>query len=130
MKGRPFYASFTSRRLSWGIMDLSLSRSAPEAEDEAAVFQPRRSRRVTLQEATSLRSTDLRDFDVTVCDLSTSGFQAECLRPVLIGSYVSLDLPGIGPVNAQVRWQVGGRMGGKFLEPISLLRCEWTATRA
>jgi hypothetical protein len=31
-------------------------------------------------------------------------------------------------VNAQVRWQVGGRMGGKFLDPISLLRCEWTAT--
>jgi hypothetical protein len=42
---------------------------------------------------------------------------------------VSLDLPGIGPVNAQVRWQVGGRMGGKFLEPVSLLRCEWTSSR-
>jgi hypothetical protein len=109
-------------------MDLSLPKSAPETEDGAA-FLPRRSRRVTLHEVTSLRSTDLRQVDVVVCDLSTSGFQAECLRPVLIGSYVSLDLPGIGPVNAQVRWQVGGRMGGKFLDPVSLLRCEWTSSR-
>lgn len=110
-------------------MDLSLSRNAPEAEEEGAAFLPRRSRRVTLQEVTNLRSMDQRVVEVTVCDLSTSGFMAECLRPVLIGSYVSLDLPGIGPVNAQVRWQVGGRMGGKFLDPVSLLRCDWTSTR-
>ncbi len=82
-----------------------------------------------LQQATNLRSTDQRVVEVTVCDLSTSGFMAECLRPVLIGSYVSLDLPGIGPVHAQVRWQVGGRMGGKFLDPISLHRCDWTSER-
>jgi hypothetical protein len=110
-------------------MDLSLSRSATEEEEESPVFQPRRSRRVNLHEVTSLRSTDQRVLEVRVCDLSTSGFMAECLRPVLIGSYVSLDLPGIGPVNAQVRWQVGGRMGGKFLDPISLVRCDWTSER-
>ena len=110
-------------------MDLSLSRNPAEAEDEGAVFQPRRSRRVELQEVTSLRSMDERVVEVTVCDLSTSGFMAECLRPVLIGSYVSLDLPGIGPVHAQVRWQVGGKMGGKFLDPVSLMRCDWTATK-
>jgi len=110
-------------------MELSLSRSDSDEEEEGAVFQPRRSRRVHLQEVTSLRSTDQRLLEVTVCDLSTSGFMAECLRPVLIGSYVSLDLPGIGPVNAQIRWQVGGRMGGKFLDPISLVRCDWTSER-
>lgn len=110
-------------------MDLSLTRSALDGEEEGTVFLPRRSRRVTLQEVTSLRSPDQRVVEVRVCDLSTSGFMAECLRPVLIGSYISLDLPGIGPVNAQVRWQVGGRMGGKFLDPISLLRCDWTATQ-
>ena len=52
---------------------------------------------------------------------------AECAEPVRIGSYVSLDVPGIGPVQAQVRWQIGVRMGGMFLDPISLARCEWTA---
>lgn len=110
-------------------MDLSLSRSATEEAEEGPIFQPRRSRRVDLREVTNLRSTDQRVLEVRVCDLSTSGFMAECLRPVLIGSYVSLDLPGIGPVNAQVRWQVGGRLGGKFLDPISLIRCDWTAER-
>jgi hypothetical protein len=110
-------------------MDLGLAGNVAEEEGEDTVFQPRRSRRVTLQEVTNLRSTDQRAVEIRVCDLSTSGFMAECMRPVLIGSYVSLDLPGIGPVNAQVRWQVGGRMGGKFLDPISLLRCEWTSAR-
>jgi hypothetical protein len=129
MKGPALYGSFTGCGLGCGTMDLNLSRNAAEAEQEGAVFQPRRSRRVLLQEVTNLRSPDQRVAEVTVCDLSTSGFMAECLRPVLIGSYVSLDLPGIGPVNAQVRWQVGGRMGGKFLDPVSLLRCDWTACK-
>ena len=40
-----------------------------------------------------------------------------------IGSYVSLDIPGIGPVEAQIRWQIGFKMGGMFLDPISLGRC-------
>ena len=48
----------------------------------------------------------------------------------MIGSYVSLDVPGVGPVQAQVRWQVGTKMGGMFLDPISLGRCEWTGEKA
>lgn len=110
-------------------MELGLPRSVVDDEGGAA-FQPRRSQRVTLQEVTSLRSTDRREMEVRVCDISTSGFMAECLSPVLIGSFVSLDLPGIGPVNAQVRWQVGGRMGGRFLDPVSLHRCEWVSGQA
>jgi hypothetical protein len=49
---------------------------------------------------------------------------------VRIGSHVSLEVPGVGPVRAQVRWQLGDRMGGMFLDPISLSRCEWTAEPA
>ena len=37
---------------------------------------------------------------------------AECAEPVRIGSHVSLEVPGIGPGHAQVRWQLGGLMGG------------------
>jgi hypothetical protein len=29
-----------------------------------------------------------------------------------------------------VRWQIGARMGGMFLDPISLNRCEWTAIQS
>ena len=55
---------------------------------------------------------------------------AECAEPVMIGSYVSLEVPGIGPVKAQVRWQIGLKMGGMFLDPISLAQCEWIAEKA
>jgi hypothetical protein len=98
------------------------------AEEQAADYQPRRNQRVALSERTQMRASESA-VEIVVCDLSTSGFLAECLRPVLIGSYVSLDLPGVGPVHAQVRWQVGNRLGAKFLDPISLHRCDWTTTR-
>ena len=94
----------------------------------AADYQPRRNQRVALNERTQMRANDAA-VEIVVCDLSTSGFLAECLRPVLIGSYVSLDLPGVGPVHAQVRWQVGNRLGARFLDPISLHRCDWTPAR-
>lgn len=109
-------------------MDLNLPSGDLDAE-ESPTYRPRRSPRVALDAGTSLRSNSQTVVEVRVCDLSTSGFMAECMRPVLIGSYVSLDLPGIGPVHAQVRWQVGGKMGGKFLDPISLHRCDWMASR-
>jgi hypothetical protein len=109
-------------------MDAALLLGAAEGE-EGVQFMPRRSPRVRLQQVTQLRSRETAEQDVTVCDISTSGFMAECMRPVLIGSYVSLDLPGIGPVHAQVRWQVGGRLGGKFLDPIGINRCEWLTDR-
>jgi hypothetical protein len=94
-------------------------------------FKPRKAPRTAVSNSlTQMRQQHWYSVDVTICDLSTTGFKAECPDPVRIGSYVSLDVPGIGPVHAQVRWQLGGRMGGMFLDPISLNRCEWTATPA
>ena len=92
-------------------------------------LKPRRTQRVSIEESTSLRSQSWYKIEVRVRDLSTCGFMAECVEPVRIGSYVSLDVPGVGPVHAQVRWQIGTRMGGMFLDPISLHRCEWVATQ-
>jgi hypothetical protein len=68
--------------------------------------------------------------EVKVCDVSQCGFMAECADAVPIGSHVTLDVPGVGAVRAQVRWQLGSKMGGMFLDPISLVECEWTAVRA
>jgi hypothetical protein len=77
-----------------------------------------------------MREQNWYSVEVKVCDVSSSGFMAECPQIVRIGGYVSLDVPGIGAVKAQVRWQIGGRMGGQFLDPISLSKCEWTAVPA
>lgn len=99
--------------------------------EEAHGFQARRAERVVLEgEAASLNPDQVYAVEIKVENLSAAGFMAECPTPVLIGSYVSLDVPGIGPVEAQVRWQIGAKMGGMFLDPISLARCEWTAETA
>jgi len=93
-----------------------------------------RSRRTTRLEVMGVQAKlapqDVYNVEVKVRNVSTAGFMAECSAPVRIGSYVSLDIPGIGPVQAQVRWQIGVKMGGMFLDPISLGRCEWTAEKA
>ena len=93
-------------------------------------YKPRKTGRTPVAGRTRLRAQNWYSIEVTVRDVSTGGFKAECPEAVRIGSYVSLDVPGLGPVNAQVRWQIGDRMGGMFLDPISLNRCEWTAVPA
>jgi hypothetical protein len=93
-------------------------------------YNPRRSGRTPISGRTRRRAQSGYSIEVTVRDVSTGGFMAQCAEAVRIGSYVSLDVPGIGPVNAQVRWQLGREMGGMFVDPISLHRCEWTAVPA
>ena len=100
------------------------------AEEQELGFKQRRTPRVEIDCAASLQSENWYNIEVKVRDVSTFGFMAECKEPVQIGSYVALDVPGLGPVHAQVRWQIGVRMGGMFLDPISLARCEWIAVKA
>lgn len=98
--------------------------------EKSSYYKARRSERVLVDSAATLRHPHWYNVEVTICDVSQCGFMAECAEPMEIGSYVSLDVPGIGPVHAQVRWQIGRRLGGMFLDPISLNRCEWTAEEA
>jgi hypothetical protein len=100
-----------------------------DSSDEG--FQSRRAVRVAVgDQPVSLNPDKLYAVEIKVRNVSSAGFMAECAEPVRIGSYVSFDIPGIGPVQAQVRWQIGASMGGMFLDPISLARCEWTAVKA
>jgi hypothetical protein len=101
-----------------------------DASGEHPGFTSRRSARMEVPDAeANLKPHDLYHVEIKVQNVSAAGFMAECTKPVRIGSYVSLDIPGIGSVEAQVRWQIGFRMGGRFLDPISLGRCEWTAEK-
>jgi hypothetical protein len=106
---------------------------ADKTESDATLapgFRPRRVERSERGGRTQLTPQNLYKIEVNVRNISACGFMAECGGPVRIGSYVSLDVPGVGPVHAQVRWQIGARMGGMFLDPISLNRCEWVAEKA
>jgi hypothetical protein len=109
-------------------MTRTTDRDAPEA---APGFKSRRMARLAVSDvAANLTPQDLYHVEVRVRNVSAAGFMAECAAPVRIGSFVTLDIPGIGPVEAQVRWQIGLRMGGMFLDPISLGRCDWAAEKA
>jgi len=103
---------------------------AEGGSDDAADFRPRRTARVDVADVDAELSRDVYIVEIKVQNVSAAGFMAECTAPVRIGSYVSMQIPGIGPVEAQIRWQIGQRMGGMFLDPISLARCEWTAEKA
>ena len=103
----------------------------PPRDEELPGFRPRRADRLAVSGARQkLAAPNLYAVEIKIHNVSSAGFMAECAEPVRIGSYVSLDVPGIGQVEAQVRWQIGTRMGGMFLDPISLSRCEWTAEKA
>ena len=111
-------------------MDHMPHRHSADAETDSPSLKPRRTPRVAVDGASSLHAQSRYVVEVKVRNVSTSGFMAECASPVRIGSYVALEVPGIGPVHAQVRWQIGAQMGGMFLDPSSLTRCEWTAVEA
>ena len=97
------------------------------AEPPSAQFKTRRSPRTRVLGTAALRQQNDYAVEVRIRDVSTEGFMAECPDPVRIGSYVAIEVPGIGPVQAQVRWQLADRMGGQFVDPISLSECQWTA---
>ena len=99
-------------------------------QDQPSYFTERRNERTPVDSTTQLLPESWYSIEVRIHDVSQCGFMAECSDPVQIGSFVTLDVPGIGSVSAQVRWQIGGRMGGMFLDPISLHQCEWIATKA
>lgn len=100
------------------------------SEQDKTSYSARNAERVPVDSSTRLTSPSEYDVEVRIRDVSTTGFLAECDNSIGIGSFVSLEVPGVGLVRAQVRWQLGPRMGGMFLDPISLDQCEWVAIRA
>lgn len=61
-------------------------------------------------------------------DLSESGFRASCEARLQRGGLVTLDVQGIGSVEAQVEWQRGDMFGARFIDPIDIEKCTWTPT--
>ncbi len=110
-------------------MDWNPDRIEADPQDDPH-FRHRRNHRVGVSADVRLEGENWYQVEIKVRDLSACGFMAECAEPVGIGSYVKLDVPGVGKVDAQVRWQIGTRMGGMFMDPISLSECEWVAEKA
>lgn len=81
-----------------------------------------------LDESTRLRPNEWSSLEIRMIDLSSCGFRANCDARLRPGSCVSLDIPGVGAVDAQVEWQRADTFGARFFQPIEVTRCSWTAS--
>lgn len=63
---------------------------------------------------------------VEVSNLSRGGFSARADALPRTDSYVTLEIPGIGRVEARVVWRGEERFGAKFVRPIDVRLSEWT----
>lgn len=86
----------------------------------------RKAERVRIDAEARLRPNNWSSLEIRLVDLSPLGFRGSCDARLPAGSCVSLDMPGIGAVEAQVEWQHGSEFGARFCEPVALERCEWT----
>ena len=85
----------------------------------------RREERLPLDEIARLHPNEWSSLEVRVLDLSSNGFRAECEARVMVGSCVTLELPGIGSQRAYVTWRRGDKFGAKFSRPVSTKACGW-----
>jgi hypothetical protein len=80
-----------------------------------------------LDESTRLRPNEWSSLEIRMIDLSSFGFRANCEARLQPGACVSLDIPGVGAVDAQVEWQRGDTFGARFFQPIDVAQCSWSA---
>jgi hypothetical protein len=78
--------------------------------------------RATLRRPVELRAR-LRDrgatkFDISVTDLSRTGFRAETAFKLAPGTLVWVSLPGLSPLAAEIAWQTREQVGAKFSTPL------------
>ena len=90
--------------------------------------QERQAERLALSEAAQLKPNSWSSVEIRMVDLSSLGFRAECEARLQPGSCVTLEIPGIGTVEAQVEWHRGSEFGARFLRPIRVEACDWTLT--
>ena len=56
-----------------------------------------------------------RELLTTIWNVSDGGFMAECEEKLPIGAQIAVEIPGRGPVRAEVRWVLGWRFGAMIL---------------
>ena len=84
----------------------------------------RRSERLSLDAEARLRPNSWSSLQIRMLDLSAAGFRAECEARVRKFDEVTIELPGLGPVQAWVAWSRGQEFGARFVQPIELGKVE------
>ena len=91
----------------------------------SAAADRRRHPRYPLFERARLRPNDWSTVQVEIRDISSHGFRAGCEANLKIGGYITLEVNGIGQVEAKVMWRRNDEVGAEFARPISLQYCGW-----
>jgi hypothetical protein len=82
----------------------------------------RRKDRIPVKLPTLLETPGYMGLKVSLSDLSLEGFQAELGAYVSPETIVRLNLPRIGMVLAKVIWAKQGKIGARFVNPMSSQR--------
>jgi hypothetical protein len=88
----------------------------------AARVQPdrRQSERDEVFYRTRASASGLGSFPAQVVNISANGFMARTETELAVGQSLSIRLPVIGEMKAEVRWSLGGRIGCQFARMIEL----------
>ena len=86
----------------------------------------RRAERRPVSGSTRLKPNGWSNVEAAMLDLSELGFRAQCDVRLRVGGTVSIEIPGVGTVDAQVEWQRDGEFGARFYAAIDVDACGWT----
>jgi hypothetical protein len=85
----------------------------------------RRAERLAVDANARMKPNDWSSLEIRILDVSALGFRAQCEARLQPGGSVTVEVGGIGSVEAQVEWQRGQQFGARFFQPIDVERCEW-----
>jgi len=77
-------------------------------------------KRVAFALHTRLRYSGLEYGEITISDLSFTGFRGATSVPLKKGDLVSVALPDIGLVRAAIKWCDDGEVAGAFLKAVDI----------
>ena len=98
--------------------------------DSESADTRRKVKRIGIYEPTRLRPNDWSSVEIRILDISSVGFRGQCDAILMLNSWVSLDVPGVGPMHSKVLWQRRDQFGAEFIRPIDLAQCSWTPETA
>ena len=78
----------------------------------------RRSERLDVQMAASLRARGTSKFEVDVHDMSVLGFRFDTVSKLNVGDRVWLTVPGLGALESTVMWRGSFHYGCAFAAPL------------
>ena len=94
---------------------------------EAAAFNEDRRQypRFRLEARARMRPNEWSSIQIELVDISSEGFRGQCDAILKIGSCVTLEVQGVGLVEAIIVWRKGDEIGARFANSIDLDHCAW-----